>query len=364
MIDRISMAETTWHRIQPILRRVGVTRIAEITWLDEVGIPCVQAIRPNARTLSVAQGKGATVLLASLSAAMEAIEVWHAERIEPPQLFATTREVANVLNYPLNALRLAERNYLNSGTRLGWTPASEILTRRKTLVPTASLRLDSRVDETWEPVLFDVTSNGLSSGISRSDAILHGLFEVIERDALAQAGKENTVRVETSSISDLPAELMARFQKAGVELEIEMLTTRFGVPCFRARAFSEDFPVDFCGTGADADPGKALCQALTEAAQSRVAAIAGTREDLGSGLYQENFDLEDRPAQKQGRPSQPLCVEPLDLPDDLDLAVAALASEVLKVTGHQPLVVDHTLPGIGIPVVRVVCPGMSCPNDY
>src|SRR5688500_3384005 len=55
--------------------KVGVTRVADITRLDTIGIPTYQAIRPTSRTLAVSQGKGVVPELAKLSAMMEAIEL-------------------------------------------------------------------------------------------------------------------------------------------------------------------------------------------------------------------------------------------------------------------------------------------------
>jgi ribosomal protein S12 methylthiotransferase accessory factor len=43
---------------------MGVTRIANVTGLDRIGIPVAIAVRPNSRSVSVAQGKGQTVPLA------------------------------------------------------------------------------------------------------------------------------------------------------------------------------------------------------------------------------------------------------------------------------------------------------------
>src|SRR3954471_122231 len=73
----------TWAWIAPKLVDFGITRIADITGLDEVGIPVFQAIRPEGHIVAVAAGKGQTTELARVSAAMEAIEGWHAER--PPR---------------------------------------------------------------------------------------------------------------------------------------------------------------------------------------------------------------------------------------------------------------------------------------
>src|SRR5262249_58014799 len=88
----VSPAETM-ERLRPLLSRMGITRLANVTGLDHIGIPVVMACRPNSRSLSVSQGKGMDIDAAKASAAMESIEGYHAERIQLPLLFATTLEM-------------------------------------------------------------------------------------------------------------------------------------------------------------------------------------------------------------------------------------------------------------------------------
>src|SRR3546814_8113336 len=57
----------------------GVTRLADITRLDRLGLPVWQAVRPAGRALSVHQGKGASPLAARIGALCEAIECHCAE---------------------------------------------------------------------------------------------------------------------------------------------------------------------------------------------------------------------------------------------------------------------------------------------
>lgn len=78
---RARLPEDTLRGLEPILDQVGITRIADVTWLDEIGIPVYQAIRPDSWSLCVSQGKGLTGDLAKVSAVMESIELWHAERM-------------------------------------------------------------------------------------------------------------------------------------------------------------------------------------------------------------------------------------------------------------------------------------------
>src|SRR5262249_21130293 len=72
---------TVLGRLLPMIDRLGITRIGNITGLDRVGIPVMQAIRPLSLSNSVAQGKGATPEAAAVSAILEAAECFFAERL-------------------------------------------------------------------------------------------------------------------------------------------------------------------------------------------------------------------------------------------------------------------------------------------
>src|SRR3954465_14463995 len=76
---RVIPPAETLARLRPHLEEYSITRLANVTELGEIGIPVVLAIRPNARSLSVAQGKGVDLAAAKVSALMESIEQHHAE---------------------------------------------------------------------------------------------------------------------------------------------------------------------------------------------------------------------------------------------------------------------------------------------
>ena len=85
--------EQTLARVQPWLKAMGITRIANITGLDVLGVPVVMVCRPNSRSLSVAQGKGATLAAARASGLMESVEFWHAERISKPLVLGSVLDL-------------------------------------------------------------------------------------------------------------------------------------------------------------------------------------------------------------------------------------------------------------------------------
>ncbi len=90
---RLMAPRETMERLRPLLPRMGITRLANVTGLDQIGIPVVMACRPNSRSLAVSQGKGMDLDAAKVSAAMESIENYHAERIALPLQLATYREL-------------------------------------------------------------------------------------------------------------------------------------------------------------------------------------------------------------------------------------------------------------------------------
>src|SRR5512139_281935 len=73
--------EETLARVESKMTAAGVTRVADITNLDRIGIPVFSSIRPMAAkgAVSVYNGKGATPTEARVSAMMEGIERYSAE---------------------------------------------------------------------------------------------------------------------------------------------------------------------------------------------------------------------------------------------------------------------------------------------
>jgi ribosomal protein S12 methylthiotransferase accessory factor YcaO len=84
----------TLRRFSPHLPALGITRLADITGLDAIGLPVYVAIRPNARNLSTSQGKGFDHDSAKASAMMESIESWHGECPDLPLLHDSHRSLA------------------------------------------------------------------------------------------------------------------------------------------------------------------------------------------------------------------------------------------------------------------------------
>jgi len=90
---RSASLDDTLTRALPLAPVMGITRVANVTGLDSVGIPVVMVCRPNSRSVAVSQGKGIDLASARASGLMEAVEQYHAETITLPLRLATYEEL-------------------------------------------------------------------------------------------------------------------------------------------------------------------------------------------------------------------------------------------------------------------------------
>ena len=60
LVDRAVPPADTVARVRPHLQRMGITRLADLTGLDRIGVPVFAAVRPNSRSVATSQGKGLT----------------------------------------------------------------------------------------------------------------------------------------------------------------------------------------------------------------------------------------------------------------------------------------------------------------
>ncbi|MFD9394786.1 YcaO-like family protein [Streptomyces sp. NPDC060000] len=352
--------EQTWEVVGDRLPEFGITRVADLTGLDCVGLPVWTAVRPASLTLSTSQGKGATALLAKLSAVIEAIELWHVEQPLPVAVRGTAVEVAP--DCPVDALPLTVPYPARVLSRMvwEWTPGTGLLGGETVLLPVDVVRRRVQRPQ-WSPDLLRATSTGLACGNSRDEALLHALFEVVERDVLyrdGQSGGRRRTLIAPGTVDDPHGrEVIGRLAAAGMALEVALVDGPYGVPVCVAYLWSEDYPVVFAGGGCHSDPAIALTRALTEAAQSRLTAIAGTRDDLPSDPG--NFDTPPFSAvhATEFAPWQQV-TDRFNAPDaGFAEQTGAVARQVARVTGHEPAVLDLSGPDCPVHAVQVVCPG-------
>ena len=134
---RVEPPEATLARLLPRLADFGITRVARITGFDRAGVEVFTVVRPNARALSVANGKGLTRTAAKVSGIMEAIERWHGERPLLPLRFgdAGRRRRCSAPRPCLDLPRPVARAGAAAPSPLVWAPALDLATGAAALVP-------------------------------------------------------------------------------------------------------------------------------------------------------------------------------------------------------------------------------------
>lgn len=352
--------EETLQTLAGLLPSYGITRVARLTDLDCVGLPVWTAIRPASMTLSTSQGKGATDLLAKLSAVMEAIELWHVE--QPLPIAARGSAVEVVPDYPVSALPLTVPYPEDTLARMvwEWTPGTCLMSGEEVLLPVDLVRRRAQRPE-WSPDLLRATSTGLACGNTRDEALLHALFEVVERDVLFQDGQrggQQRTLIDPATVDDpYGREMIDRLSAAGMAMELALVDGPYGIPVCLAYLWSGDHPVVFAGGGCHSSPVIALTRAVTEAAQSRLTAIAGTRDDLPSDL--DWFDTPPfRPAQRTGLVVWPEATAHFaSVSGGFADQVRDAARRVELITGYEPMTLDLSDAWAPVYAVQVICPG-------
>ncbi len=375
-LHRICTAQQTLDRILPIKHKFGISRLANVTGLDRVGLPVVLAIRPNARSISVSQGKGSTLALAKVSALMEAIEIWHAEHFDQPVFFASFEDLSEQHEFvDLRRLPEVRRRTRSSAERLHWVYARELMSDRNVLVPVEMVHTDYTHPLFPGTGCYPSSTNGLASGNNQLEAICHAICEVIERDALAlwhhcSADAQPASQLDLNSIDD-PTCLNAlqKFVDADLECFVWNVTSDVAVATFMCVIYDRQSETNHLGLGSGTHPDRALAlqRALNEAAQTRLNYITGAREDLSfeeyntSGRAQKMAEFAIEP---DGRtPSLKFHDVPTSVNVDLEGDLERLKLCLIQVGIEEIAVVDLEREEFQIAVVRVIIPGLEAPHD-
>ena len=202
----------------------------------------------------------------------------------------------------------------------------------------------------------------------------HAICEVIERDAITlwlqsseRLKRQRVLRLE--GVEDAACqELLKQFAQASVAVRVWDVTSDVGVASFYCLAMGEDDGFVYPEFGSGCHPARqvALLRALTEAAQARTTYIAGSRDDFSRSDYSETARsrryercrmLMDAGGEAREFHDVPNC-ESETLRGDVEWVLRRLRSAGIQ----QVLVVDLTKPEFGIPVVRVVVPGLEGPD--
>jgi ribosomal protein S12 methylthiotransferase accessory factor len=392
-------SELTFERIRPHLSRVGITRIADITGLDRVGIPVYTAVIPRSSDeLSVYNGKGGRPFDAMVSAVMEAVErfcAWQPMRAERIASYAElSRERVAVMD-PTSHNMLPHPTYHNDRA-ISWVRGFDLLNDESVYVPMSLAGYYVRYHE--QPCYKIVSTNGVASGNSLEEAVCHALMEVIERDSwtmadlvshqlktvvatkLAGAAPPGAVEwledrhpmVDPDTLPPAAHRCAEMLTDVGARLVIRDATSQTGPPTFGVFVREDLGPTvaqGHAGYGCHPDAEVAVLRAITEAAQSRVVDMQGVREDLnlpGARIqpWQEmtyRGRALDATGWPFGQPRHQVAFGEIashrsdDIAADIELMLAKLRECGLP----RVIAVDLSVPDLPVHVARVIVPGLE-----
>lgn len=364
--QRTTSPEKTLSRVEKALPAAGITRVADITSLDRIGIPVFSSIRPTAGrgAVSVYNGKGATPTEAKVSAIMEGIERYSAEVPDGAKLRIDRYEEVKKDGPALDPSLLVLPRNADPAMPVPWVQGYDLLQDEEIMVPASAVYHPLPAQY---PQLFRTSTNGLASGNTLEEAVFHALMEVIERDAwsLAEASRKTGPRV-TGIDGPLAGDLLSRFESARVEVHVKDITSDLRIPTFAA--VSDDLQLRdpallTIGMGTHTSAGIALLRALTEVAQSRLTQIHGAREDTPTADLRRRMGYER--ARRMNRywfdsPGDESFSEVPSFDSDDFLTDIRMTLERLDAAGmNRVIIVDLTRPEIDVPVVRVIVPGLE-----
>jgi bacteriocin biosynthesis cyclodehydratase domain-containing protein len=327
-------------------------------------------------------GKGVTALDAEVGALCEAVERRSGAFCgDEAQVSGSYRSLGDLAVHPDAVQQYHPRQFVNRDAWnashsafqhvttpfdddevMSWTPYWSLTEQRHKFLPTGMSYFGAPC-----PPSVASNSNGCAAGSSLEDAVLQALLELVERDAVAIWWYNRTPLpgVDLDSFHDRWIdECREVHARLGREVWLLDVTADLGVPVMVAVSRRTNGPREdiMLGCGAHLDPRLAARRALTELNQCMPMACEPVRL--------EKFDVDTRYWFEHARIAEQswLAPAPAEAPRDAlhhgyqhrrDLIDDIRAvQDTLESRGMEVLVLDQTRPDIGLPVVRVVVPGL------
>jgi ribosomal protein S12 methylthiotransferase accessory factor len=258
-----------------------------------------------------------------------------------------------------------------------WATGVDLLSNEPVDVPYSLVHINAVPPFPPGDACFFVTSNGLASGVTESEAIVHAICEVIERDGVSRWRQAPAARraerwIDLDSVTGAaPRALLAQCADAGFEALACDVGSPVGLAVVVCVLFDTQAPSDTLrgaamGFGCHLRRDTALIRALTEAAQSRLTLIAGSRDDL------DRQDYEARRRHRDGIESYRRILDashPVDFRTLPDLPAASHVDQIEILLGRLRSAGVHEVAKVvlgptpeGIAVVRVIVPGLRGPD--
>ena len=287
----------TMRLVRAAAVRAGITRVGDVSGFAVPGIWVYQATRPVSCTLAVSQGKGLTQTAAVISAMLEAVELWSAENVPAvgemrPLRALDARHQHLWTREPADGLIA-----LDPARPRHWLETRDLLSGQPCLAPRDLLAFDPPGADGANAT----NTVGLAVGNTRDEALVSGVAELLEHQAIAtfasvSIGERRSQQIALASITDpLICRLLGRVSRAGFEVRAWSMSTALGLAVIQCTIFSRsrlgDEMLPVTGNGCHPDRSVAFVRALLEAVQSQATIVAGARDDMTLHEYRRGGEL-------------------------------------------------------------------------
>lgn len=333
-------------------------------------------------------GKGTTDMQARVSALCEAIERYSGVfRGDEYRRSATRTSLGADAIEPNDIMLFSERQFqerdawnsadhkfsivpfpMDGDRILEWSPVWSCTEQRTKWLPTGQLYYNYH--KAYDEFYYIADSNGASTGATREEAILQGFLELVERDAVA-TWWYNRLKMPGLDLTTFDHPYVRAMEHQQHELDRDLwvldVTNDLGIPVFVAFSRQRNNArenITFA-PGAHIDPTIALLRALTELNQMMPGVAPGTGgaeyayDDPHAVAWWKSATTTNQPyiVADTGRPARSREIYTPPTTTDL-LEDIAYARAIIEDRGLEFLVHDQTRPDIGMPVVKVIVPGL------
>ncbi|MCK4260637.1 MAG: YcaO-like family protein [Halanaerobiales bacterium] len=316
-------------------------------------------------------GKGVTLEQAKCSAIFEAIERYSAKVQRNEKLIVSSFNRLTHAIRPLDFI-LPEDWNITDDSILEWVEGYSLTKNSKVLVPANFVYFPYRPIDTDIKKILPHDTNGLAAGNSLYEAILHAIYEVVEKDAISILWKTKSV-APTLKLDNIQnkylLKVLTQLEDKNVKVNIKDMTTDIRIPsvmvvldCCKIAG-----PAFSYGSGTHLDPEVALLRAIVEAAQLRVTQITQNRYypdrvrdsklPLFQLIYEKSVDLIQHIITDNKNYTN---ISKISYNGEKDLAINL--TECIKLVddvGYEIVYVDITREEVNIPAVRVLIPGLE-----
>jgi ribosomal protein S12 methylthiotransferase accessory factor len=359
----------TIAEMEPLMRRIGAVDLVDCTEKDRHGIPCFAVIRRRAGpgNLQVHVGRGLDPEEAQASAMAMAIERFSAEYQGDPMELAAYETIG--IKRAVDPRDLILSRTLGMGEQIHWTPGFDLLNRAEIFIPSNAIYLPYNTLGMAQG-LFASDPNGLASGNTPNEAILYGLLEVLERDALSRAERNHSLGKRLTPGASSPVQdLLSRYEKAGIPIHLWLVEGLTRIPTVAAAAddtVTRDPALLVMGAAAHPSPEIAAVQALLEVTQRRAVRLQDATPVAGREEFIHRIGYE---RMKRLNREWFATADSVDLSSLPDLSTPTIGGDIRLILAELEGKVEHacvcdltrmSMPPIPpMPVVRVVVPGLE-----